>query len=96
MQRVWKLVVHLLVIMVLPSWWWTWWRVEWLLILHLFHLLLLFLVILMSVIGKLVLVCCRHSSLQGLNLFNDVSNRSFHPLKSSVNGLLVLYEKLGH
>jgi hypothetical protein len=94
--RAWKLLVYPLVIEVLPSWWWTWWRVEGLLILHLFHLILLIMVVLTSVIGKLVLVHCWHSSLQGLNSINDSSNGAFHLLKSCVSGLLVLCEKLGH
>jgi hypothetical protein len=50
---VWKLLVHLLVITVLPLWWWTW-RVEGLLILH---LLFFVIVVLMSIVGKLVLIC---------------------------------------
>jgi hypothetical protein len=57
-QRAWKLLVYPLVIMVLPSWGWAWWRVEELLIIYLFHLVLLVMAILMSVDGKLVLVCC--------------------------------------
>jgi hypothetical protein len=48
--RAWKLLVHLLIIAVWPSWWWTW-RVEGLLIVH------LLVVVLMSVIRKLVLIC---------------------------------------
>jgi hypothetical protein len=48
------LLVHLLVIAMLPLWWWTWWRVEGILI-HLFHLILLIMVVLTSVVGKLVL-----------------------------------------
>jgi hypothetical protein len=51
----WKLLVHLLVIAVRPSWWWTW-RVEGLLIVHLL-LLVVVVVVLMSIIGKLVLIC---------------------------------------
>jgi hypothetical protein len=51
-RRAWKLLEHLLVIAVLPPWWWTW-RVEGLLVLH---LLLLPVVILMSVVRKLVLI----------------------------------------
>jgi hypothetical protein len=48
MWTAWKLLVPLLVITVLPLWWWTW-RVEGLLV---FHLLLLLIVgILMSLIG---------------------------------------------
>jgi hypothetical protein len=47
-----------LVIVVLPSWWWMWWRVEGLLILHLFPLVLLIMVVLTSVVRKLVLVYC--------------------------------------
>jgi hypothetical protein len=96
MRRAWKLLVHPLVITVLPSWWRAWWRVEGLLVIHLFHLVLLVMVILMSVIGKLVLVHCWRSRLQDLNSINDSSDGAFHPLKSHVGGLLVLYEKLSH
>jgi hypothetical protein len=95
-RRVWKLLVHPLVIAVLPSWWWSWWRVEGLIVLHLFHLILLIVVILTSVIEKLVLVHCWHCSLQGRNSINDSSNGAFHPLKSHVSELLVRCEKLGH
>jgi hypothetical protein len=49
----WKLLVHLLVIAVWPSWWWTW-RVEGLLVVH---LLLLAVVVLTSIVRKLVLIC---------------------------------------
>jgi hypothetical protein len=52
MQRAWKLLVHLLVIVVLPSWWWMW-RVEGLLVLH---LLLLIVFVLTSLVGKLGLI----------------------------------------
>jgi hypothetical protein len=86
--RAWKLLVHLLVIIVLPSWWWTW-RVEGLLVLH---LLLLVVVVLMSIIGKLVLIRCWQSSLQGLNLINDSTNGAFNLLKSSIGRLPVLCE----
>jgi hypothetical protein len=48
----WKLLVHMLVIAVWPSWWWTW-RVEGLLIINLLHVIV---VILMSIIRKLVLI----------------------------------------
>jgi hypothetical protein len=85
---VWKLLVHLLVIAVLLSWWWTW-RVEGLLILH---LLLGVVVVLMSLIEKLVMIRRWQSSLQGGNLIDDSSNGTFHPLKSCVGGLLVLHE----
>jgi hypothetical protein len=85
MRRMWKLLVHLLVIVVPPSWWWTW-RVEGLVVLH------LIVVVLMSVIGKLVSICCWQSSLQGFNSINDSSNGAFHPLKSCADGLLVLCE----
>jgi hypothetical protein len=88
--------VHPLVITVLPSWRWAWWRVEGLLIIHLFHLILLVVIVLTSVVGKLVLVRCWRSSLQDLNLINDFHDGVFHPLKSRVGGLLVLCEKLGH
>jgi hypothetical protein len=94
-RRGWKLLVHLLAIVVLPSWWWTW-RVEGLLVLHRLHLLLVVMVVLTSVIGKLVLICCWQSYLQGFNLINDSSNEAFHLLKSCVDGLLVLCEYLGH
>jgi hypothetical protein len=70
MQRAWKLLVHPLVIAVLPSWRWAWWRVEGLLVVHLFHLVLLIVVILTSVVGKLVLVRCWRSNLQDLNSIN--------------------------
>jgi hypothetical protein len=96
MRRVWKLLVHPLVIVVLPLWRWAWWRVEGLLIIHLFHLILLVVAVLMSVVGKLVLVRCWCSSLQDLNSINDSSDGAFHPLKSHVVGLLVLCEKLSH
>jgi hypothetical protein len=49
---VWKLLVHLLVVAVMPLWWLTW-RVEGLIILH--HLLLI-VVVLMSLVRKLVLI----------------------------------------
>jgi hypothetical protein len=48
----WKLLVHLLVIVVQPSWWWTW-RVEGLLVVHLLHVVM---VVLTSIILKLVLI----------------------------------------
>jgi hypothetical protein len=89
MWRAWKLLVHLLVIAVLPSWWWMWWRVEGLIVLH-----LLIRVVLMSVVGKIVLIRYWQSSLQGLNSINDSSNGVFHPLKSCVDGLLVLLNSL--
>jgi hypothetical protein len=54
MRRAWKLLVHPLVIAVLPSWW----RVEGILVIHLFHLVLLIVVVLASVVGKLILVHC--------------------------------------
>jgi hypothetical protein len=82
--------------MVLPLWWWAWWRVQGLLVIHLFYLVLLIVVVLTSVIWKLVLVCCWHSSLQDLNSINDSSDGAFHPLKIHVGGLLVLCENLGH
>jgi hypothetical protein len=91
-QRPWKLLVHLLVITVLPSWWWIW-RVEGLLILHLLDLVL---VILTSVTGKLVLIHRWQSSLQGISLINDSRNGVFHLLKSYVGGILVLREYLGY
>jgi hypothetical protein len=94
--RMWKLLVCPLVIAVVPSWWWAWWRVEGLLIIHLFHLVLLVVVVLTSVIGKLVMVRYWSSSLQDLNSINDSNDGAFHPLKSRVGGLLVLCEKLGH
>jgi hypothetical protein len=47
----WKLLVHLLVIVVWPSWWWTW-RVEGLIV----HLLRVVVVVLTSIIRKLVLI----------------------------------------
>jgi hypothetical protein len=50
--RAWKLLVHLLIIAVLPSWWWTW-RVEGLLVLH---FLLIIVVVLMSLVGMFVLI----------------------------------------
>jgi hypothetical protein len=81
-------LVYLLVITVLPSWWWTW-RVEGLLILH---LLLLIIVVLTSLIRKLVLIRQCQSSLQGINPINDSSNGALHLLKSCVGGLLVLCE----
>jgi hypothetical protein len=76
-QRAWKLFMHLLVITVLPSWWWMW-RVEGLL--H--HLLLVVVFILMSLVRKLVLIHQWQSSLQGVNMINDSSNGVFHLLKS--------------
>jgi hypothetical protein len=51
MRRPWKLLVHLLAIIVLSSWRWTW-RVEGLLLLF----LLLVVVILTSLLGKLGLI----------------------------------------
>jgi hypothetical protein len=51
----WKLLVHLLVITVRPSWWWTW-RVEGLLVAHLL-LLFVAVVVLTSIVRKLVLIC---------------------------------------
>jgi hypothetical protein len=48
----WKLLVHLLVIAVWPSWWWTC-RVEGLLIVHLLRVIV---VLLTSIIWKLVLI----------------------------------------
>jgi hypothetical protein len=95
-RMVWKLLVHPLVIAVLPSWGWTWWRVEGLLAIHLFHLVLLIVVVLLSVVGKLVMVHCWCSSLQGLNSINDSSDGALQLLKSGVGGLLALCEKLGH
>jgi hypothetical protein len=95
-RRAWKLLVHQLVITVLPWWWWAWWRVEGLLVIHIFHLILLIMVVLMSVVRKLVLVRCWRSSLQDLNSINNSSDGVFHPLKSCVSGLLVLCEKLSH
>jgi hypothetical protein len=85
-RKAWKLLVHLLVITVLSSWWWTW-RVEGLLVLH---LLIIIMVVLMSLVGKLVLIRRWQSSLQGINPINDISNGAFHMLKSCVDGLLVL------
>jgi hypothetical protein len=90
MWRACKLLVHMLVITVLPSWWWTW-RVEGFLIVY----LLLIIVVLKCLVGNLVLIHQWQSSLQGINLINDSSNGAFHPLKS-VDGLLVLREYLGH
>jgi hypothetical protein len=57
MWRAWKLLVHLLVIAVLSSWWWTWRVVG----LHVVHLLLIVavMVVLTSIIRKLVLICLR-------------------------------------
>jgi hypothetical protein len=52
--RAWKLLVHLLVIAVQPSWWWMW-RVEGLLVVHL--LLVVVVVVLTSIIRKLVSIC---------------------------------------
>jgi hypothetical protein len=83
--RVWKLLVALLVITVLPMWWWTW-RVEGLLVLH---LLLPVVDDLMCLVRQLVLIHRWHYSLQGINPINDPSNGAFHPLKSCVGGLLV-------
>jgi hypothetical protein len=83
MRRAWKLLVHLLIIVLLPSWWWSW-RVEGLLVLH---LLLPVVVVLMSRIGKLVLIHRWQSSLQGGNPIDDSSNRTLHLLKSCVSGL---------
>jgi hypothetical protein len=80
----WKLFVHLLVVTVLPLWWWMW-RVEGL-------VLLLPVVILTSLLGKLHLIIWWHSSLQGVDLINDCSNGTFHSLKSYVGGLLLLHE----
>jgi hypothetical protein len=54
MGMAWKLLVHLLVIAVQPSWWWKW-RVKGLLIIHL--LLIVVMVALMSIVPKLVLIC---------------------------------------
>jgi hypothetical protein len=51
----WKLLVQLLVIVVLPSRWWTW-RVEGLLVLQLL-LLVVVVIVFTSIIGKLVLIC---------------------------------------
>jgi hypothetical protein len=48
----WKLLVHLLVITVRPSWWWMW-RVDGLLIVHLLRVIM---VVLTSIIQKLVLI----------------------------------------
>jgi hypothetical protein len=87
-RRAWKLLGHLLVIAVPMLWWWTW-RVEGLIILH---LLLLIVVVLMSLVGKLGLICPWQSSLQGVNPINDSNNGAFHPLKCCVSGLLVLRE----
>jgi hypothetical protein len=56
------------------------------------HLLLLIVVVLMSLVGRLVLIHRWKSSLQGSNLIDDSSNGTFHPLKSCVGGLLVLHE----
>jgi hypothetical protein len=89
--RPWKLLVHPLAIMVLPSWWWTW-RVEGLLLLL---FLLLIVVILTSLLGKpglIGLINRWQSSFQGINLINGCSIGAFHPLKSCVGGLLVLHE----
>jgi hypothetical protein len=83
MRRAWKLLVHLLIIALLPSWWWSW-RVEGLLVLH---LLLPVVVVLMSQIRKLVLIHRWQSSLQGGNPIDDSSNGTLHPLKSCVSGL---------
>jgi hypothetical protein len=55
MGMAWKLLVHLLVIAVQPSWWWKW-RVKGLLIIHLL-LLIVVVVALMSIVRKLVLIC---------------------------------------
>jgi hypothetical protein len=88
MWRAWKLLVPLLVITVLSLWWWTW-RVEGLLILH---LLLIVVGVLMSLVGRLVLIRQWYCSLQGVNLISDPSNGVFDLLKSSVGGLLVLHE----
>jgi hypothetical protein len=93
-QRMWKLLVQLLVIAVLPSRWWTW-RVEGLLVLQLL-LLVVVVIVFTSIIGKLVLICLWQSSLQGIKLINDFRNGAFHPLKSCVGGLLVLREEIGH
>jgi hypothetical protein len=48
----WKLLVHLLVITVWSSWWWTW-RVEGLIVVHLLHVVV---VVLTSTIQKLLLI----------------------------------------
>jgi hypothetical protein len=87
-QRAWKLLVHLLVVAVMPLWWLTW-RVEGLIVLH--HLFLI-VVVLMSLVRKLVLIHRWQSSLHGGNPIDDSSNGMFHPLKSCVDGLLVLHE----
>jgi hypothetical protein len=82
MRRAWKLLVHLLAIVVLPSWWWKW-RVEGLLVLHLLLLIIIIIiVILTSLIRKLGLIIQWQSSLQGINPINDSSNGVFHLLKS--------------
>jgi hypothetical protein len=86
--RAWKLLVPLLVITVLMSWWWMW-RVDGLLILH---LLLLILGVLMSLVDWLALICWWYCNLQGVNPINDPNNGAFDPLKSCVSGLLVLHE----
>jgi hypothetical protein len=94
MWRAWKLLVPLLDITVLPSWWWTW-KVEGLLILHHHHLhllLLLLIGVLTSLVGWLVLIRRWYYSIQGVNLINDLSNGGYYPLKSCVGGLLVLHE----
>jgi hypothetical protein len=50
----WKILVHLLVITVRPSRWWTW-TVEGLLVVHLL-LLVVVMVVLTSIVRKLVLI----------------------------------------
>jgi hypothetical protein len=90
MWMAWKLLVHLMVITVWLSWWWTW-RVEGLLIVH---LLCVIVVILTSIIWKLVLIYLWQSNLQSINAINDSTHGAFHQLKSCVGGLLVLCEQL--
>jgi urea transporter len=80
----WKLMVLMLVVAVLPSWWWTW-RVEG-------FVLLLLLVVLTSLLDKHGLISWWQSHPQGVNLINDYNNGKFHLLKSCVDGLLVLCE----
>jgi hypothetical protein len=68
------MLVHLLVIALLPSWWWTW-SVEGLLVLHLLNLIV---VVLTSLIRKLFSIRWWQSSHQGLNSINDSSKHATH------------------